>query len=249
MTETIDRVVDVEKVSNWYGNTRVLNDVNLTVRQGERLVICGPSGAGKSTLIRIINGLARHQGGKIQVCGLPLTGHARDDDRVRSQVGMVFQQFNLFQHLTVMDNCTLAPRAVTGTSAAEAEARALDYLGKVRLLDHRNKYPSQLSGGQQQRVAIARALCMQPKVMLFDEPTSALDPEMVSEVLDVMADLARGGMTMLCVTHEMSFARDIASRIVFMDGGMIVDDCTAGEFFRGSGTSQRARSFMSQIRA
>jgi ABC-type polar amino acid transport system ATPase subunit len=242
-------MVELSAVSNWYGSTRVLRDINLTVRQGERLVICGPSGAGKSTLIRVINGLERHQSGTIRVCNMPLTGHARDDDRVRSQVGMVFQQFNLFQHRTVMDNCTLAPRKVAGISIAEAEARALDYLGKVRLLDHRNKYPRQLSGGQQQRVAIARALCMQPKVMLFDEPTSALDPEMVSEVLDVMADLARGGMTMLCVTHEMSFARDMANRIVFMDGGMIVDDHAVGEFFGGTGISQRAQSFLSQIRA
>jgi general L-amino acid transport system ATP-binding protein len=252
MTEMRNRAVEIENVSNWFGATRVLRDVNLSVNQGERLVICGPSGAGKSTLIRTINGLERHQGGAIRVCGLPVTGNARDDDRVRSQVGMVFQQFNLFQHLTVLDNCTLAPRKVAGVNAAEAEARALDYLGKVHLLDHRLKYPSQLSGGQQQRVAIARALCMQPKVMLFDEPTSALDPEMVAEVLEVMADLAdmaQGGMTMLCVTHEMSFARDFASRIVFMDGGMIVDDCGVGEFFSGAGTSQRSRAFLSQFRA
>ncbi len=177
MIEAGNKVVEIENLSNWYGATRVLRDVNLTVSHGERLVICGPSGAGKSTLIRTINGLERHQSGNIRVCGLPVTGNARDDDRVRSQVGMVFQQFNLFQHRTVLDNCTLAPRTVAGISAAEAEVRAMDYLGKVHLLDHRNKYPNQLSGGQQQRVAIARALCMQPKMMLFDEPTSALDPE------------------------------------------------------------------------
>jgi ABC-type polar amino acid transport system ATPase subunit len=244
----VEAVVELDQVSNWYGSTRVLREISLTVGLGERLVICGPSGAGKSTLIRTINGLERHQGGTVRVCGLPVTGHARDDDRVRSQVGMVFQQFNLFQHLTVLDNCTLAPQKVAGVGAAEAEARAIDYLGRVHLLDHRNKYPRQLSGGQQQRVAIARALCMPPKVMLFDEPTSALDPEMVAEVLDVMTDLAQQGMTMLCVTHEMSFARDIASRIVFMDGGMIVDNCEAGEFFGGAGISQRAQAFLSQIR-
>jgi ABC-type polar amino acid transport system ATPase subunit len=249
VNNVVNKVVEIESVSTWFGATRVLHDVNLTVNQGERLVICGPSGAGKSTLIRTINGLVRHQSGSIRVGGLALTGHARDDDRVRRHVGMVFQQFNLFQHRTVLDNCTLAPRKVAGISAAEAEARALDYLGKVRLLDHRDKYPNQLSGGQQQRVAIARALCMQPKVMLFDEPTSALDPEMVSEVLEVMTDLAKGGMTMLCVTHEMSFARNMASRIVFMDGGMIVDDCAPGEFFGGVGTSPRTRAFLSQIRA
>jgi len=244
----MDNIVEMDAVSKWFGHTRVLTNVSLQVNQGERLVICGPSGSGKSTLIRTLNGLEPHQQGSIRVCGLPVTGHARDDDRVRSQVGMVFQHFNLFAHMTVLDNCTLAPRHVSGITAKEARERAMDYLGKVHLLNHVNKYPRQLSGGQKQRVAIARALCMQPRVMLFDEPTSALDPEMVAEVLDVMTDLATGGMTMLCITHEMKFARDIASRIVFMDEGAISSDSPVRDFFAGVGISDRARLFLNQFR-
>jgi len=240
-------IVDMDAVSKWYGHSRVLFDVSLQVTEGERLVICGPSGSGKSTLIRTLNGLEPHQKGSIKVCGLPVTGHARDDDKVRSQVGMVFQHFNLFAHMTVLENCTLAPQQVSGISAKEARERAMDYLGKVHLLNHVDKYPRQLSGGQKQRVAIARALCMQPKAMLFDEPTSALDPEMVSEVLDVMTDLASGGMTMLCITHEMKFAREIASRIVFMDEGAITSDSPVDDFFAGNGISDRARLFLNQF--
>ncbi len=209
---------------------------------------CGPSGSGKSTLIRCLNGLEPHQRGRIVVNGIELTDDRRAVDRIRRQVGMVFQQFNLFPHLTVLENCTLAPMAVRKLPRAEAEQLAMDYLARVRIPDKAHSYPGQLSGGQQQRVAIARALCMQPEIMLFDEPTSALDPEMIKEVLDVMVELAGSGMTMLCVTHEMGFAREVADRIVFMDGGRIVEDTATAAFFEAPQT-ERARQFLGQILA
>src|SRR5258706_5894580 len=244
MTEPIIRI---EKVNKWYGHFQVLTDVDLDVRAGERIVICGPSGSGKSTLIRCINHLEKAQKGKIVVDGIELTGHHRKNvDAVRREVGMVFQQFNLFPHLTVLQNCTLAPMNTRGTSQAEAEATAMKYLERVRIPEQANKYPSQLSGGQQQRVAIARALCMTPKIMLFDEPTSALDPEMIKEVLDVMIGLAHDGMTMLCVTHEMGFARTVADRVIFMDRGEIVEMAEPKEFFANP-RSDRTKLFLSQI--
>ena len=241
-------IIVLEKMNKFYGTYHALKDVNLTIAKGEKVVVCGPSGSGKSTMIRCINRLEEHDGGRIVVGGEELTDDEKKIDLVRREVGMVFQSFNLFPHMTVLENLTLAPRLVRKMATAEAEAIAMKYLTRVRIPDQANKYPSQLSGGQQQRVAIARALCMNPEVMLFDEPTSALDPEMISEVLDVMTDLAREGMTMVCVTHEMGFARSVADRIVFMDQGEIVEVSTPAEFFAAP-KSERARTFLGQILA
>jgi general L-amino acid transport system ATP-binding protein len=238
-------LIDVHK---WYGEFHVLKGINLTVARGERIVICGPSGSGKSTLIRCINRLEEHQRGKIVVDGVELTNNLKNIDAVRRDVGMVFQHFNLFPHLTVLENCTLAPIWVRKMPKAQAEDVAMRYLKRVRIPDQANKYPGQLSGGQQQRVAIARSLCMNPKVMLFDEPTSALDPEMIKEVLDVMIGLANEGMTMLCVTHEMGFARTVANRVIFMDRGEIVEQNEPLEFFNNP-QSERTKLFLSQILA
>ncbi len=241
-------IIVLEKMNKFYGTYHALKDVNLTIAKGEKVVVCGPSGSGKSTMIRCINRLEEHDGGRIVVGGEELTDDEKKIDLVRREVGMVFQSFNLFPHMTVLENLTLAPRLVRKMATAEAEAIAMKYLSRVRIPDQAHKYPSQLSGGQQQRVAIARALCMNPEVMLFDEPTSALDPEMISEVLDVMTDLAREGMTMVCVTHEMGFARSVADRIVFMDQGEIVEVSTPAEFFAAP-KSERARTFLGQILA
>jgi len=223
--------VKLEKVSKWYGEFQVLTDVDLSVKQGEKIVICGPSGSGKSTLIRCINHLEKHQKGKITVDGHELTDKMKDIDAVRSEVGMCFQHFNLFPHLSILDNCTIAPRLVRKMPRKEAEEIAMGFLEKVKIPDQAHKYPGQLSGGQQQRVAIARSLCMKPRIMLFDEPTSALDPEMIKEVLDTMIELASDGMTMLCVTHEMGFARRVADRVIFMDAGQIVEQNDPDSFF------------------
>jgi ABC-type polar amino acid transport system ATPase subunit len=239
-------IIRMEDVQKWYGDFQVLKDINLKVRTGERIVICGPSGSGKSTLIRCINRLEHAQKGRIIVDNIDVGASSRDLDAVRREVGMVFQQFNLFPHMTVLENCMLAPMKVRGTSKTEAEATARKYLERVRIPDQADKYPAQLSGGQQQRVAIARALCMSPKIMLFDEPTSALDPEMVKEVLDTMVNLADEGMTMLCVTHEMGFARSVADRIIFMDRGEIVEEGTPDTFFSNP-KHERTRNFLGQI--
>ncbi len=239
-------IIRMEGVQKFYGDFQALKDIDLTVYQGERIVLCGPSGSGKSTLIRCINRLEEHQGGRITVNGTELTGDLRNVDAVRREVGMVFQSFNLFPHLTVLQNCTLAPIRVRGMSKAEAEALAMKYLTRVRIPEQAGKYPGQLSGGQQQRVAIARSLCMNPKVKLFDEPTSALDPEMVKEVLEVMVTLANEGMTMLCVTHEMGFAKSVADRVIFMDRGEIVEQAPPEEFFANP-KSDRTKLFLSQI--
>jgi general L-amino acid transport system ATP-binding protein len=233
-------------VNKWFSQFHVLRDINLEVGKGERIVICGPSGSGKSTLIRCINRLEEHQQGDIIVDGIPLTTNLKNIDDVRREVGMVFQQFNLFPHLTVLENCTLAPMWVRKQPKAEAEATAIKFLTRVKIPEQALKYPGQLSGGQQQRVAIARALCMNPKIMLFDEPTSALDPEMIKEVLDVMVDLAEGGMTMLCVTHEMAFARQVADRVIFMDQGQIVEENEPTQFFNNP-KSPRTKLFLEQI--
>ncbi|HEV7369000.1 amino acid ABC transporter ATP-binding protein [Arenibaculum sp.] len=233
-------------VHKWFGEFHVLRDINLTVHRGERIVVCGPSGSGKSTLIRCINRLEEHQKGKIIVDGTELTGNLKNIEVVRREVGMVFQHFNLFPHLTVLENCTLAPIWVKKVPKAEAEATAMHYLERVRIPEQAKKYPGQLSGGQQQRVAIARALCMNPKVMLFDEPTSALDPEMVKEVLDTMVSLAETGMTMLVVTHEMGFAKSVADRVIFMDQGEVVEQNEPEEFFSNP-RSERTKLFLSQI--
>jgi len=241
-------IIVLEKMNKFYGTYHALKDVDLTIAKGEKVVVCGPSGSGKSTMIRCINRLEEHDSGRITVAGEELTDDEKKIDRVRREVGMVFQSFNLFPHMTVLENLTLAPRLVRKTATAEAEAIAMKYLTRVRIPDQAHKYPSQLSGGQQQRVAIARALCMNPEVMLFDEPTSALDPEMISEVLDVMTDLAQEGMTMVCVTHEMGFARSVADRIVFMDHGEIVEVAKPSDFF-ASPKSERARTFLGQILA
>jgi len=241
--ETIIRLEGVEK---WYGKFQVLSAIDLQVAAGERIVVCGPSGSGKSTLIRCINGLESVQKGRIVVDGIELTGHKRNIDKVRAEVGMVFQQFNLFPHLTILQNCTLAPMRTRGVSREEAEATAMKYLMRVRIPDQAHKYPSQLSGGQQQRVAIARALCMTPRIMLFDEPTSALDPEMVKEVLDTMIGLAEEGMTMLCVTHEMGFARSVADRVIFMADGRIVEEAPPQRFFTQP-RHEKTRNFLGQI--
>ncbi len=236
----------LEHVNKWYGSIHVLRDVNLSVGRSERVVVCGPSGSGKSTMIRCINRLEAHQEGRIVVDGTELTDDLRSLDTIRREVGMVFQNFNLFPHLTILENCTLAPIWVRKMPKAEAEALAMDYLIRVRIPEQANKYPGQLSGGQQQRVAIARALCMRPKIMLFDEPTSALDPEMIKEVLDTMVGLAETGMTMVCVTHEMGFARQVADRVVFMDRGEIVESGTPAEMF-GNPQTDRLKLFLSQI--
>ncbi len=238
--------VQIDRMNKWYGQFHVLRDIDLTVYRGERIVICGPSGSGKSTLIRCINRLEEHQAGRIVVDGTELTSNLRNVDKVRSEVGMVFQHFNLFPHLTVLENCTLAPLWVRKVPKREAEETAMHFLKKVRIPEQALKYPGQLSGGQQQRVAIARALCMKPKIMLFDEPTSALDPEMIKEVLDTMIELAREGMTMLCVTHEMGFAQAVANRVIFMDQGQIVEQNTPREFFNNP-QSDRTKLFLSQI--
>ena len=240
------QAVEMRGVHKWYGTFHVLKNVDLDVARGERIVICGPSGSGKSTLIRCINRLEEHQRGTITVDGVELTGKTKAINEVRREVGMVFQNFNLFPHLTILENCTLAPIWARKTPKREAEETARRYLEKVRIPDQADKYPGQLSGGQQQRVAIARALCMNPKIMLFDEPTSALDPEMVKEVLDTMVALAREGMTMLVVTHEMGFARQVADRVVFMDRGEIVE-VNAPDAFFGAPQHERTRQFLGQI--
>ena len=239
-------VVELNDVNKWYGEFHVLKNICLRVKKGEKIVVCGPSGSGKSTMIRCINRLEEHQQGDILVKGTPLTNDLKNIESVRREVGMVFQHFNLFPHLTVLDNCCLAPMWVRKLSRKEAEAVAMKYLERVHIPDQALKYPGQLSGGQQQRVAIARSLCMNPDIMLFDEPTSALDPEMVSEVLDVMIELAKEGMTMLCVTHEMGFARKVADRVIFMDKGQIVEENTPEAFFNNP-QSDRGRLFLSQI--
>ncbi|ESX00616.1 arginine ABC transporter ATP-binding protein [Mesorhizobium sp. LSJC268A00] len=238
--------VQMEGVSKWYGTFQVLREVDLSVAVGERIVICGPSGSGKSTLIRCINQLEKHQKGKIVVNGVELAPGMRGLAEVRRETGMVFQQFNLFPHLSVIDNCTLALTRVRKLKRAEAQEIAIENLKRVRIPEQAKKYPGQLSGGQQQRVAIARALCMKPKIMLFDEPTSSLDPEMVKEVLDVMTGLANGGMTMICVTHEMGFAREVADRIVFMDEGHIIEQAPPAQFFAHP-EHARTRKFLGQL--
>ena len=243
---TQDYLIRMENVEKWYGAFHALKNVNLTVRRGEKIVLCGPSGSGKSTLIRCINHLEAIKSGTIVVDGTRLDDGQKAIDTVRREVGMVFQQFNLFPHMTVLENCILAPMRVRGFSKAEAEATARKYLERVRIGDQAQKYPAQLSGGQQQRVAIARALCMEPIAMLFDEPTSALDPEMVKEVLDTMVSLARDGMTMICVTHEMGFARQVADRVIFMAEGEILEENTPEEFFRAP-RHERARNFLGEI--
>jgi general L-amino acid transport system ATP-binding protein len=243
---TDNAIVSIADINKWYGDFHVLRDINLDVAKGERIVICGPSGSGKSTLIRCVNALEEFQEGRIVVDGIELGPSLRRVDEVRREVGMVFQSFNLFPHLTVLENCTLAPIWVRNVPKKDAEAAAMKYLERVKIPHQAGKYPGQMSGGQQQRVAIARALTMNPKVMLFDEPTSALDPEMVKEVLDTMVDLAKEGMTMLVVTHEMGFAREVANRIVFMDAGQILETNTPANFFAHP-QHERTRLFLSQI--
>ena len=246
ITNAQEPIIRLQGVEKWYDKFQVLTDINLEVRTGERIVICGPSGSGKSTMIRCINRLETVQKGKILVDGIDLTAGGHNVDSVRQEVGMVFQQFNLFPHLTILQNCTLAPMRSRGLSKAEAEERAMQYLTRVRIPDQAHKYPSQLSGGQQQRVAIARALCMSPKIMLFDEPTSALDPEMVKEVLDTMIGLAEDGMTMLCVTHEMGFARSVADRVIFMADGKIIEQGPPDSFFSNP-QHPKTQTFLGQI--
>tara|TARA_B100001964_G_C14090085_1_gene534385 strand:+ start:97 stop:840 length:744 start_codon:yes stop_codon:yes gene_type:complete len=239
-------IILLENVNKWFGDLHVLQDVNLSVDKKERIVVCGPSGSGKSTMIRCINRLEEHQQGKIVVDGIELTGNLKNIDSVRSEVGMVFQQFNLFPHLTVKENISLAPIWVRKMPKKDAEDLAMEHLERVKIPEQANKYPGQLSGGQQQRVAIARSLAMNPNIMLFDEPTSALDPEMIKEVLDVMVDLANGGMTMIVVTHEMGFAKTVANRMVFMDEGKIVEEAAPDKFFNNP-ESDRTKLFLSQI--
>ena len=239
-------VIELDGVNKWFGDFHVLKDIDLTIRERERVVICGPSGSGKSTVIRCINRLEEHQEGRIVVDGQELDDDTKNVAAVRREVGMVFQQFNLFPHLTVLENCMLGPIKARGMSKSEARDRAMEYLNRVRIPEQAEKYPAQLSGGQQQRVAIARSLCMQPKVMLFDEPTSALDPEMIKEVLDVMIDLAQSGMTMIVVTHEMGFARTVADGMVFMDEGRIVESASPEKFF-AEPESDRTKLFLSQV--
>jgi len=241
-----ETVILMDQVHKWYGEFHVLKDINLDVKKGERIVICGPSGSGKSTMIRTINRLEEHQRGRIVVDGIELTDDLKQIEHIRREVGMVFQHFNLFPHLTVLDNCALAPIWVRKMPKKDAEEVAMRYLERVKIPEQASKYPGQLSGGQQQRVAIARSLCMNPKIMLFDEPTSALDPEMIAEVLDVMIDLAQSGMTMLCVTHEMGFARKVANRVIFMDGGEIIEQNEPEEFFNNP-KNDRTKLFLSQI--
>lgn len=240
--------IEIKAMHKWYGDFHVLKDINLNVKQGERIVICGPSGSGKSTMIRCINRLEEHQQGNIFVQGIELTDDVKKIDEIRREVGMLFQHFNLFPHLTVLENCTLAQIWVRKTPKAEAEEMAMKYLERVKIPEQADKFPGQLSGGQQQRVAIARSLCMNPKIMLFDEPTSALDPEMIKEVLDVMVELAEEGMTMLCVTHEMGFAKRVANRVIFMDAGQIVEENEPNEFFDNP-QHDRTKLFLSQILA
>ena len=239
-------MIAMTAVHKWYGQFHVLKDINLTVHKGERIVICGPSGSGKSTLIRCINRLEEHQKGSIVVDGVELNQDLKHIEQVRREVGMVFQHFNLFPHLTILENCTLAPIWVRKIPKKQAEETAMHFLRRVKIPEQANKYPGQLSGGQQQRVAIARSLCMNPRIMLFDEPTSALDPEMVSEVLDTMVELAESGMTMICVTHEMGFARKVANRVIFMDQGQVVEQNTPAEFFDHP-RHERTKLFLSQI--
>ena len=243
---TTELMIEMNNVHKWFGDLHVLNDVNLKVNKSEKIVICGPSGSGKSTLIRCINRLEEHQRGEIIVEGTELTNDSRSIERIRGEVGMVFQQFNLFPHLSILDNVTLAPIWVRKTPKAQAIDKAMEYLKRVQIDDQAFKYPSQLSGGQQQRAAIARALCMEPRIMLFDEPTSALDPEMIKEVLDVMVGLAEGGMTMIVVTHEMGFAKEVADKIIFMDEGQIVEAKSPDDFFNNP-ESERTKMFLSQI--
>jgi general L-amino acid transport system ATP-binding protein len=239
-------MISMDNVNKWYGNFHVLRDINLTVHKGERIVICGPSGSGKSTLIRCLNRLEEHQAGTINVQGIEINNDLKNIDEIRRDVGMVFQHFNLFPHLTILENCTLAPIWVRKLPKADAEEIAMKYLTRVKIPEQANKYPGQLSGGQQQRVAIARSLCMEPKLMLFDEPTSALDPEMIKEVLDTMVQLAEDGMSMICVTHEMGFARKVANRVIFMDEGQIVEQNEPEAFFNNP-QSKRTKLFLSQI--
>ena len=241
-----NKIIEMKNVNKWFGDFQVLKDVNLEVNQKQKIVVCGPSGSGKSTLIRCINRLEEHQKGKIIVDGNELTEDTKNIEKIRAEVGMVFQQFNLFPHLSILDNCTLAPIWVKKMPKAKAEELGMKQLEKVQIGDQAKKFPGQLSGGQQQRAAIARALCMEPKIMLFDEPTSALDPEMIKEVLDAMVDLAKGGMTMIVVTHEMGFAKEVADEVIFMDEGMIVERAPTKEFFANP-KSDRTKLFLSQI--
>ena len=243
---TTDLCIEIRNMNKWYGDFHVLKNINLAVTRGEKIVICGPSGSGKSTMIRCINRLEEHQEGDIIVDGTELTNDLKNIDAVRREVGMVFQHFNLFPHLTVLENCTLAPIWVRKVPKAEAEATAMEFLERVKIPEQANKYPGQLSGGQQQRVAIARSLCMRPNIMLFDEPTSALDPEMIKEVLDTMVSLAEEGITMICVTHEMGFAKKVADRVIFMDEGEIIESNTPHEFFDNP-QHDRTKLFLSQI--
>jgi len=241
-----DKIIEMKNVNKWFGDFQVLKDVNLEVNQKQKIVVCGPSGSGKSTLIRCINRLEEHQKGTIIVDGNELTEDTKNIEKIRAEVGMVFQQFNLFPHLSILDNCTLAPIWVKKMPKKQAEEMAMNELKKVQIADQAKKFPGQLSGGQQQRSAIARALCMEPKIMLFDEPTSALDPEMIKEVLDAMVNLAKGGMTMIVVTHEMGFAKEVADEVIFMDEGMIVERSPTKEFFANP-KSDRTKLFLSQI--
>ena len=239
-------IINIENVNKWFGDFQVLKDINLEVQPKQKIVVCGPSGSGKSTLIRCINRLEEHQEGKIIVDGTELSENTKNIEQIRAEVGMVFQQFNLFPHLSILDNCTLAPIWVKKMPKKQAEELAMQQLEQVQIADQAHKFPGQLSGGQQQRSAIARALCMQPKIMLFDEPTSALDPEMIKEVLDAMVNLAKGGMTMIVVTHEMGFAKEVADEVIFMEEGMIVEKNTTKEFFSNP-KSDRTKLFLSQI--
>ena len=241
-----NKIIEMKNVNKWFGDFQVLKDVNLDVSQKQKIVVCGPSGSGKSTLIRCINRLEEHQKGTIIVDGNELTEDTKDIEKIRAEVGMVFQQFNLFPHLSILDNCTLAPIWVKKMPKKQAEEMAMNELKKVQIADQAKKFPGQLSGGQQQRSAIARALCMEPKIMLFDEPTSALDPEMIKEVLDAMVNLAKGGMTMIVVTHEMGFAKEVADEVIFMDEGMIVERAATKEFFANP-KNDRTKLFLSQI--
>ena len=241
-----EKIIELQEVNKWFDDFQVLKNINLKVLLKQKIVVCGPSGSGKSTLIRCINRLEEHQKGKIVVDGIELSENTKNIEKIRAEVGMVFQQFNLFPHLSIVDNCTLAPIWVKKLPKKQAEELALNELKKVKILDQAYKFPGQLSGGQQQRAAIARALCMQPKIMLFDEPTSALDPEMIKEVLDAMVDLAKAGMTMIVVTHEMGFAKEVADEVIFMDEGMIIEKANTKEFFANP-KSDRTKLFLSQI--
>ena len=243
---TKEKVIELVKVNKWYDEFHVLKDVDLSVYQGEKIIVCGPSGSGKSTLIRCINRLEEHQKGMVKVRDIVLDRNTKNIEKIRGEVGMVFQQFNLFPHLTILDNCSLAPSWVRKMPKKKAEELAMKYLAKVKIEDQADKFPGQLSCGQQQRAAIARALCMEPKIMLFDEPTSALDPEMIKEVLDVMTDLAKAGMTMIVVSHEMAFAKEVADRVIFMDEGSIVEEKPTAEFFSNP-ENERTKLFLSQI--